>query len=97
MTVPLYQTDSYLREFSAVVTAVDEAAHAVLLDQSAFYPGGGGQPCDQGWLRMGAEKLTVEKMKKGPEGACTSSAQIVPCPWWEPPCAASWIGNAATP
>ena len=80
MTIPLYQTDSYLREFTAAVTAVDEAAHAVLLDQSAFYPGGGGQPCDQGWLWLGGEKLTVEKVKKGPEGALHFLSTDCPLP-----------------
>ena len=50
MTDLLYQLDSYLREFDARVTAIDEAARAVVLDRSAFYPGGGGQPCDTGWL-----------------------------------------------
>jgi misacylated tRNA(Ala) deacylase len=40
----LYQTDSYLKEFTASVTAVELGARAVVLDQTAFYPGGGGQP-----------------------------------------------------
>ena len=48
MTQLLYQTDSYLKEFQATVQAVDEAAHAVILDQTAFYPGGGGQVADKG-------------------------------------------------
>jgi misacylated tRNA(Ala) deacylase len=50
MTEPLYQTNAYLKEFDAQVTAVDPDAHAVALDRSAFYPGGGGQPADQGWI-----------------------------------------------
>jgi misacylated tRNA(Ala) deacylase len=52
MTVLLYQTDSYLRQFSATVTAVTE--NGVALDQTAFYPGGGGQPCDAGALTWGS-------------------------------------------
>lgn len=50
MTELLYQTDSYLREFEASVTEVREADHAVVLDRTAFYPGGGGQPADVGSL-----------------------------------------------
>ncbi len=50
MTHLLYQTDSYLQVFDAVVTEIDEAIHAVVLDRSAFYPGGGGQPADSGIL-----------------------------------------------
>jgi misacylated tRNA(Ala) deacylase len=68
MTQLLYQTDSYLREFDAVVTEVDEANHAVVLDRSAFYPGGGGQPNDQGALIVNGAALPIIKTRKGPEG-----------------------------
>ena len=65
MTELLYQTDSYLIEFEATVTAVDAETRAVLLDRSAFYPGGGGQPNDTGQLTLaGGEVLRVEKVKK---------------------------------
>jgi len=50
MTTLLYQTDSYLKEFDAQVTAVDENNRAVILDRSSFYPGGGGQLYDTGFL-----------------------------------------------
>jgi len=40
----LYQTDSYLKSFDAVVAAVDADNRGIALDRSAFYPGGGGQP-----------------------------------------------------
>ncbi len=36
MTQLLYQTDAYLQQFQAVVTAVDPAVRSVVLDQSAF-------------------------------------------------------------
>ncbi|OGO04661.1 MAG: Ala-tRNA(Pro) hydrolase, partial [Chloroflexi bacterium RBG_13_56_8] len=62
MTEPLYQMDSYLREFSATVVAHDADANAVALDRSAFYPGGGGQPHDVGWLRVREESLPVKKL-----------------------------------
>jgi len=48
MTELLYQTDSTLREFEALVTKV--VGDGVVLDRTAFYPGGGGQPCDVGRL-----------------------------------------------
>jgi len=50
MTEPLYALDAYLREFAATVVASRSEPSSVVLDRSAFYPGGGGQPCDQGWL-----------------------------------------------
>jgi misacylated tRNA(Ala) deacylase len=58
MTVLLYQTDSYLRRFDATVTAAggDEGEErAVILDRTAFYPGGGGQPHDLGTLEVGGQ------------------------------------------
>ena len=60
MTDLLFHTDSYLREFTATVTAVDGAA--VALDRTAFYPGGGGQPCDVGELRFGSATARVTRV-----------------------------------
>jgi misacylated tRNA(Ala) deacylase len=64
MTELLYQSDSYLRQFEAKVENVDLPSRILYLDRSAFYPGGGGQPCDTGFLFSGDEKLPVEKVKK---------------------------------
>src|SRR5689334_6864228 len=64
MTDLLFQTDSYLREFEAVIHAVDAAARTVTLDRTAFYPGGGGQPCDFGTLTVDGVQHMVEKVKK---------------------------------
>lgn len=44
----IYQTDAYVKAFEARVRAVEGAQ--VALDATAFYPGGGGQPCDLGYL-----------------------------------------------
>jgi misacylated tRNA(Ala) deacylase len=41
MTELLYQTDSYLKDFEALVTDVDLENHGLVLDRTAFYPGGG--------------------------------------------------------
>jgi len=43
-------TDAYARQLDAVVVEVDADTNAVLLDQTVFYPGGGGQPADTGLL-----------------------------------------------
>jgi len=48
MTQLLYLTDSYVREFTA--TVVERTDEGVVLDRSAFYPQGGGQPSDKGTL-----------------------------------------------
>lgn len=52
-TEKLYYQDAYLREFTAQVTsktALADSKFAVVLDRTAFYPEGGGQPCDLGML-----------------------------------------------
>jgi alanyl-tRNA synthetase len=70
MTERLYSNDSFLTNFDAVVTDIQEVSRAsgqslwrVALDRSAFYPTGGGQPYDVGKLiatsRSGTE-LTAE-------------------------------------
>jgi alanyl-tRNA synthetase len=48
MTERLYYLDPYLKEFTATVVRTTE--RGVVLDRTAFYPTGGGQPCDLGTL-----------------------------------------------
>ncbi len=50
MTGLIAHSDAYVKEFKANVTAVNREEEAVALDRTAFYPGGGGQPHDLGWL-----------------------------------------------
>jgi len=64
MTQLLYQTDSYLQSFTAHVTAVDIENRALVLDQSAFYPGGGGQPADAGGLTCDGVTYPLLRAKK---------------------------------
>ena len=63
MTELLAHTEAYLKEFEATVVAVNPEENAVALDKTAFYPGGGGQPCDYGWLNNQA----VSKVKRQDE------------------------------
>ncbi len=65
MTELLYQTDAYLKEFTATVTGVDEEANGVYLGRTAFYPGGGGQPSDEGVLRVNDTEIPVTQVKRG--------------------------------
>ncbi len=64
MTQNLFHNDSYLRQFESIVTTIDLENHAILLNQSAFYPGGGGQPCDTGWIMQNDLKFSVTNVKK---------------------------------
>ena len=64
-TIPLYHTDSYLRTFEGVVVGVSrEQGLALALNQTAFFPGGGGQQADGGTLRWNGRSLRVTGMRK---------------------------------
>ena len=58
MTRALYLEDSYLKECDAVVASVNEGKY-VVLDQTIFYPKGGGQPCDTGKIIRGNDVYNV--------------------------------------
>ncbi len=53
MTHKLYYDDAYIKSFVARVLRVEKSesgASVILLDKTAFYPTGGGQPCDLGFI-----------------------------------------------
>jgi len=58
VTRALYLEDSYLKECDAVILSVNEGKY-VVLDQTIFYPKGGGQPCDTGRIINGNEVYNV--------------------------------------
>jgi misacylated tRNA(Ala) deacylase len=63
MTQLLYLTDSYMREFDANVTEITEDG-AIVLDTTAFYATGGGQPHDLGTLTGGGRVWEVVNVTK---------------------------------
>jgi misacylated tRNA(Ala) deacylase len=58
--------DSTLREWEATVLASD-AEDGIVLDRSAFYPGGGGQPPDHGVLLWGGVQTRIVDVRRGDE------------------------------
>jgi misacylated tRNA(Ala) deacylase len=62
MTELLYLTDAFVKTFDATVTA--HVGGGVVLDRTAFYPGGGGQPSDVGSLSAGDRTWLVSKVKR---------------------------------
>ena len=62
MTELLYHQESYLKEFDATVTDVVDGG--VVLDRTAFYTGGGGQPSDSGTLIAAGQGYQVTGVKR---------------------------------
>jgi misacylated tRNA(Ala) deacylase len=62
-TTRLELADQTLREWDAVVLDVDD--EGIVLDRSAFYPGGGGQPPDHGVLLWGGVQTRIAGVHKG--------------------------------
>ena len=63
MTRALYLEDSYLKECTATIVRVMEGKR-VVLDQTIFYPRGGGQPHDTGKIVRGNEVFKVVYVEK---------------------------------
>ncbi len=74
----LYMDDSYATEFTATVVNVTDDG-AVVLDQTLFYPTGGGQPNDTGTIEFGGQQLAVTNVRKrGPVVEHTLEGEITP-------------------
>ncbi|HZX23010.1 MAG TPA: alanyl-tRNA editing protein [Woeseiaceae bacterium] len=68
MTERLFEQDAYLQECVATAVAADE--DGIVLDRTVFYPLGGGQPGDRGWLETSAgERIGIVDTRKGEAGA----------------------------
>jgi misacylated tRNA(Ala) deacylase len=59
-TEALYHLDSTIREFEA--TVLDAGPDGIILDRTAFFPGGGGQPADKGLLIWNQTEHPVIKL-----------------------------------
>lgn len=62
MTDLLYQTDAYLKEFEAEVVSLNEEENGIVLNRTAFYPGGGGNPMIQVSSLLMVKKSLSQKL-----------------------------------
>ena len=63
----LFRTDAYAREAASRVVAHTEEG-GVILDTALFYPTGGGQPGDSGWIDWDGRTLAIATTVKGDAG-----------------------------
>ncbi|HEY6099472.1 MAG TPA: alanyl-tRNA editing protein, partial [Anaeromyxobacter sp.] len=66
MTSRLYLEDPYRREFDAEV--LESSDGWCTLSQTAFFPGGGGQPADRGHLTLRGGTVAVSSLREDAEG-----------------------------
>lgn len=66
MTTALFREDSYQQSCSAVVTSTTDQGFCV--DQTVFYPLGGGQPGDTGTASWGEKKTHILNTQNSPDG-----------------------------
>src|SRR5437764_10821560 len=77
-TLRLELTDASLREWDATVLASGE--DGIVLDRSAFFPGGGGQPPDEGVLLWGEVQTRIVGSRKTPDEIHLQAAEGDPGP-----------------
>ena len=66
MSTKLFYENRYLKEFDGCVVSCteDKKGWAIVLDQTAFYPEGGGQPCDKGIMVFGGTTATISDVRE---------------------------------
>ena len=62
MTDLLYMRDNYIKNFDAKIERVGE--DSVVLNQTAFYPLGGGQTSDKGFLNDEISRIAIHEVRK---------------------------------
>ncbi len=67
MTIPLFRQDPYLRQSPARICG-HTMEGAIVLDQSVFYPTGGGQPGDAGFVQWDSGRIAIATAIKLPGG-----------------------------
>src|SRR5947209_12479942 len=77
-TLRLELGDATLREWDAMVVAAGD--EGIVLDRSAFFPGGGGQPPDEGVLLWGGVQTRIVGARKTADDVYLVAAEGDPVP-----------------
>ena len=95
-TRALFRDDAYLTHCDATITAIDE--QGIHLDQTVFYPLGGGQAGDSGVLTLAdGTRIDIADTRKAKfEGATPDDAVHVPAPGQEALVAQLAVGQRVT-
>ncbi|WP_326541344.1 alanyl-tRNA editing protein [Pseudorhodoferax sp.] len=97
MTQDLFRQDARLRQADATVTAI--GPQGIVLDRTVFYPLGGGQAGDTGWLQLpDGQRLQIADTRKGKDAEGRPTAEIchVPAPGQDAVLALCTAGTAVT-
>jgi misacylated tRNA(Ala) deacylase len=84
----VYQADGYLKETHANVTAIEDGA--AIFDQTIFYPGGGGQPADEGTVTWNGGKSPIKSLKKVGDNVLHWLERELPAVGTEVTCQLNW-------
>ena len=96
MTEEIFRNDAYVKTCDARVVAVDE--RGIQLDRTVFYPMGGGQPGDQGVLRLESGRaVEIVDTRKGeaPGRFLHIPQDRFPRRWWSRRWSPRSIGSGA--
>jgi misacylated tRNA(Ala) deacylase len=94
MTQDLFRADAYRTDCPATITALTD--QGVVLDQTVFYPLGGGQAGDAGELRLADGRAIVigdTRKSKDAEGQPTANIVHIPAPGQEALIASLRVGD----
>jgi misacylated tRNA(Ala) deacylase len=97
MTQDLFRTDAYRTECPATITALTD--QGIVLDQTVFYPLGGGQAGDAGELHLADGRVLVitdTRKAKDAEGHPTADIVHIPAPGQDALIAGLRVGDALT-
>jgi misacylated tRNA(Ala) deacylase len=97
MTDDLFRSNAYLRECEARIVRIED--DGIVLDRTVFYPLGGGQAGDSGWLVLpGGREIAIADTRKAKdaEGKPTDEILQVPAPGQTDALSALKPGDAVT-